>query len=244
VTLAASCNKSRHGRVVSSRFLLPTSATNVEVANNAEFHLGFVDAPSSPITSSRDWPSSTRHEARMSSKPTIWLTGLSRSGKTTIAQGIAEWLSERNLPFQVLDGRLVRDELGNFFGYSREERIKVSRVLCVMAKLLAQNGIYPIVTAITPHAESREFNRRELVPYIEIYVESTVETCMNRDQEGLYQRAARGDIRHFIGVDVPYDVPKTHDLKINTEHDTPKESIIQAISFLSASFGFKPSESI
>ena len=180
----------------------------------------------------------------MSSKPTIWLTGLSRSGKTTIADGIADWLSERNVPIQILDGSFVRDELGNFFGYSREERIKVSRVLCVMAKLLAQNGIHPIVTAITPHEESRQFNRRELDPYIEIYVECTVETCMDRDEKGLYQRAARGDVRQFIGVDVPYDLPKTPDLRINTEHDAPEVSIKQAISFLSASLGLELSESI
>jgi adenylylsulfate kinase len=177
----------------------------------------------------------------MSSAPTIWLTGLSKSGKTTIAQGIADWFSERGIGFQVLDGRFVRDELGDFFGYSREERIKVSRVLCVMAKLLAENDIHPIVTAITPHAESRSFNRGELDPYIEIYVECSVETCMDRDEDGLYRRAARGDIRHFVGVDVPYDVPKTHDLTINTEHDDPEESISKAVSYLSATLGFKPS---
>lgn len=175
--------------------------------------------------------------------PTIWLTGLSQSGKTTIAQGVADWLSEQNVRFQILDGSFVRDELGNFFGYSREERVKVSRVLCVMAKLLAQNDIYPIVTAITPHAESREFNRRELDPYFEIYVECTVETCMTRDKNGLYRRATRGDIRHFIGVDVPYDVPKTPDLKLNTEHETAEESIIRAINFLSVSLGLDPSGS-
>jgi adenylylsulfate kinase len=213
------------------------------MANKPSSTSEFFDAPASPITTSTDWQPSTGDEARMSSKPTIWLTGLSRSGKTTIAQGIADWLSERNVPFQILDGSFVRDELGNFFGYSREERIKVSRVLGVMAKLLAQNGIYPIVTAITPHEESREFNRRELDPYIEIYVECTVETCMDRDDKGLYRRAARGDIRQFIGVDVPYDVPKTPDLRINTESDAPEESIDQATSFLSVSLGFKPSES-
>lgn len=178
----------------------------------------------------------------MSSRHTIWLTGLSRSGKTTIATGVADWLSERGVQTQILDGRFVRDELGNFFGYSREERIKVSRVLAVMAKLLAQNDVYPIVTAITPHDESRNFNRMELNPYFEIYVECAVETCISRDDRGLYQRAIRGDLPHFIGVDVPYDVPKSPDLSINTERDEPEESIARAIHAVSASLGFAPAE--
>lgn len=178
----------------------------------------------------------------MSSKHTIWLTGLSRSGKTTIAHGIAGWLSDRGARSQILDGRFVRDELGNFFGYSREERIKVARVLSVMAKVLAQNEIYPIVTAITPHEESREFNRRELDPYVEVYVECSVEKCMERDDMGLYARAARGDIRHFIGVDVPFDVPRANDLTINTEQATPEESIVRAIDGLSSALGLVPIE--
>lgn len=178
----------------------------------------------------------------MSSKHTIWLTGLSRSGKTTIAQGIAHWMSDRGARTQILDGRFVRDELGNFFGYSREERIKVARVLSVMAKLLARNEVYPIVTAITPHEESREFNRRELDPYLEIYVECSVEKCMERDEMGLYAKATKGDLRHFIGVDVPFDVPRAHDLTINTEQATPEESIIQAIDGLSPSLGLGPFE--
>ena len=169
----------------------------------------------------------------MSSTHTIWLTGLSRAGKTTIAEGIAEWLSSQQLKVQILDGRFVRDELGDFFGYSKDERIKVARVLSVMAKLLAENGVYPIVTAITPYQDSREFNRTELDPYLEIYVEASVETCMERDHLGMYRKAQRGDIRHFIGVDVAYEVPKTPDLILSTDEAAPSESIRDAIAFVS-----------
>lgn len=165
--------------------------------------------------------------------PVIWLMGLSRSGKSTIAEGVAAWLSsEHDRRAQVLDGRFVRDELGNCFGYSKDERIKVSRVLTVMAKLLSRNGVVPIVTAITPHAESRELNREELDRYIEIYVDCSVETCMQRDDEGLYRRALRGDLSNYIGVDVPFEIPKAHDLRIVTEHDPPEASVRRAVDFL------------
>lgn len=169
----------------------------------------------------------------MSSTPTIWLTGLSRSGKSTIAEGLAEWMTGHGLHVQVLDGRFVRDELGDFFGYSKDERIKVARVLAVMAKLLAMNGVHPIVTAITPYQDSRDFNRLELTPYLEIYIEASVETCIDRDHLGLYRKAQRGDLKHFIGVDAPYELPKEPDLTITTDHETPAESISRAIDFVS-----------
>lgn len=166
-------------------------------------------------------------------RPVIWLTGLSQSGKSTIADGIARWLTvERAVNAQVLDGRFVRDELGNFFGYSREERIKVARVLAVMAKLLSCNDVYPIVTAITPYEESRELNRTELDSYFEIYVECSVEACIERDDQGLYRKALKGDLPNYIGVDVAYEIPKAHDLTIPTEHATPDESIKRAVTFL------------
>lgn len=176
-------------------------------------------------------------------RPIVWLTGLSQSGKSTIADGIARWLTvERDVHVQILDGRFVRDELGNFFGYSKEERIKVSRVLAVMAKLLSSNGVYPIVTAITPYEESRELNRTELDPYFEIYVECSVETCIERDDQGLYRKALKGDLPNYIGVDVPYEIPKAHDLTIPTEQATPEESVRRAVTFLSEMLGFRSTE--
>lgn len=173
--------------------------------------------------------------------PTLWFTGLSRSGKTTIAEGVADWMRfEHDLHVQILDGSFVRDEVGNFFGYSRDERIKVSRILTVMAKLLALNGVHPIVTAITPYEESRELNRGELDPYYEVYVECSVESCMERDDEGLYRRALRGDVSNFIGVDVPFEVPKRNDVTISTEDAAPAGSIDETIQFVADMLGVQP----
>jgi adenylylsulfate kinase len=168
---------------------------------------------------------------------TIWLTGLSRSGKTTLAESIAAALASTGCHAEILDGVAVREELGDFFGYSREERMKVNRVLCAMAKMLARHGVTPIVTAITPYQESRDFNRRELSRYLEIYVDCPVEVCMSRDAQGLYGKAMRGDLKHFVGVDDPYEVPKTYDLRLHTSSEHPEESCAKAVAFVRQAMG-------
>jgi adenylylsulfate kinase len=165
-------------------------------------------------------------------KHTIWLTGLSSSGKTTLANGLAEFLRARGERVEVLDGTQVREELGDFFGFSREERMKVNRVLCAMAGLLARHDVVPIVTAITPYQESRDFNRRELDPYVEVYVDCPVDVCVRRDSQGLYRKAMRGDLKHFIGVDDPYEVPKTPDLRVFTADESPDASVRRVNAFV------------
>jgi len=166
------------------------------------------------------------------SRPIIWFTGLSLSGKTTLAEQLAAALRTDGHAVEVLDGKIVRDELAGFFGYSREERIKVSRVLATMAKLLARNGVVPIVTSITPYQESRDFNRRELPGYLEIFVECSVETCAARDAKGLYQRAMRGDVKHFVGVTDPYEIPRHADLRISTDDATADGCASDVIAFV------------
>jgi adenylylsulfate kinase len=165
-------------------------------------------------------------------KHTIWLTGLSRSGKTTIANGLATFLRGRGERVEVLDGIHVREELGDFFGFSREERMKVNRVLCAMARLLARHDVVPIITAITPYQESRDFNRRELDPYLEIYVDCPVDVCVSRDSQGLYRKAMRGDLKHFIGIDDPYEMPRTFDLRVSTADESPDASAARVNAFV------------
>ena len=167
----------------------------------------------------------------MNNEHTIWFTGLSRSGKSTLAESLAVFLRSQGRVVEILDGKMVRDEM-DFFGYSREERNKVNRVLAVMARLLARHRIVPIVTSITPYQESRDFNRRELSPYMEIYVDCPVEVCMTRDEQGLYRRAMRGDIKHFIGVDDPYEIPRGADLRICTAQASAEDSARQVCEFV------------
>lgn len=166
------------------------------------------------------------------STPIIWFTGLSLSGKTTLAEGLVDALRRDGHRVEVLDGKVVRDELAGFFGYSREERIKVSRLLATMARLLARHGVVPVVTSITPYEESREFNRRELGNYLEIFVDCPVETCMERDPQGLYRRAMRGDLRHFVGVDDPYELPRRPDLTVRTAGEPAADSIRRVREFV------------
>ena len=170
-------------------------------------------------------------------QPTIWITGLSKSGKTTIAEGLASALTESGRRAYVLDGRMVRDSLGNIFGYSKGERMKVSRLLCSMSEMLATNDVIPIVTSITPYQESRDFNRRTLDPYLEIYLHCPVEVCITRDTDGLYKRAINGDIEHFIGVDDVYEVPRTADCRIDTDALEADQAIANAVAFIHTAIG-------
>ena len=126
----------------------------------------------------------------------------------------------------------VRAQGGDFFGYSKDERLKVNRVLCVLARLLARHDIIPIVTAITPYQESRDYNRRELEPYVEIFVDCPVETCMARDPHGLYRKAMKGDLPHFIGVDDPFEIPKSSELRISTASEPVEVSAEKMCAFV------------
>jgi adenylyl-sulfate kinase len=148
---------------------------------------------------------------------TLLLTGLSCAGKSTLATVLSERLKNRDGRVQVLDGDIVRNEIGNLFGYSREERIKASTIVRFMAKTLNQNGIPVIIAAITPYQEMRDAYRRELKDdYVEVYVKCPLEVCIDRDVQGLYQRALRGDLKNFVGIDEAYEIPLIPDLTLET----------------------------
>ena len=168
----------------------------------------------------------------MNTAHVIWFTGLSRSGKTALAELLASHIRSSGQEVEILDGKLIRDELTGFFGYSKEERLKVSRVLCVMARHLTRHDVTSIVTAITPYQESRDYNRSECTSYIEIYVDCPIDVCMERDESGLYKKAMQGDLKHFIGVDDPYEVPKNHDMRVLTATESLEESSRKVNTFI------------
>jgi adenylylsulfate kinase len=143
------------------------------------------------------------------SKPfTMLLTGLSGAGKSTIAQTLSAQLRHTGHHVEVLDGDVVREEIGQLFGYSREERLKVSKILRFTAKLLNRNGISVIIAAISPYQEMRDQYRQEIEDYVEVYVKCPFEVCVERDVKGIYKKALRGDIKNVIGVDEPFEIPK------------------------------------
>lgn len=148
----------------------------------------------------------------------IYFTGLSGSGKSTLARETAVYLEEQGILVQILDGDILRKNIGNMFGYSREERMKMSKVVRLIANLLNRNGISVIIAVIGPYQEMREINRREIKNYYEIYLNCSLETCVKRDTKGLYEQALQGDLKHMVGVDDVYEIPKSYDLEIDTDH--------------------------
>src|SRR5919205_639558 len=155
---------------------------------------------------------------------TLWFTGLSGAGKTTIAEIVEHELKERGLRVEVLDGDIVRTNLSKGLSYSREDRnINVLRIGFV-ANLLTRNGVGVIVSAISPYKEARDQVRRRIVDFVEVFVDAPLEVCAERDVKGLYKKAFAGEIPQFTGVSDPYEPPAAPELHIKTDEEEPHES--------------------
>ena len=165
---------------------------------------------------------------------TMLMTGLSGAGKTTNAQLLSQELKKRGVPVQILDGDIIRKEIGNLFGYSREERNKVSKIHRFISKILNENGISVVVAAISPYEEMREAYRNEIADYLEVYIHCPIEVCIERDVKGLYQKALRGDVKHVIGVDELFEVPKAPDIMLNTSVSTKEQNVAQIMNWLAS----------
>jgi adenylylsulfate kinase len=163
---------------------------------------------------------------------TIWLTGLSGAGKSTLAAKLEEYLKSQNLQVQLLDGDTVRNEIGHLFGYSKEERLKMSKVIRFTSRLLNSKGIHVIVAAIAPYQEMRDANRREIDNYFEVFVNCSLDECIRRDVKGMYKKALNGQISNVVGIDDVYEVPKDSDVEVQTDRELEKESMNKIISSL------------
>ncbi len=155
---------------------------------------------------------------------TLWFTGLSGAGKTTISEIVEHELKERGLRVEVLDGDIVRTNLSKGLGFSREDRnINVLRIGFV-ANLLTRNGVAVIVSAISPYKEARDQVRRRIIDFVEVFVDVPLEVAAERDVKGLYKKAFAGEIGQFTGVSDPYEPPAAPDLVLKTDEETPQES--------------------
>lgn len=161
----------------------------------------------------------------MSNALTVWLTGISGAGKSTLAVGIQNELKSKDTPVQLLDGDIVRNEIGHLFGYSKEERMKMSKVIRFTARMLNQNGIHVIVAAIAPYHEMREANRKEINNYLEVYVNCSLEECIKRDVKGMYKKALEGKIKNVVGIDDVYEIPRNSDVTVKTDEEAEHLSI-------------------
>jgi len=164
---------------------------------------------------------------------TLWLTGLSGAGKSTIASAVADRLRAEGAAVEVLDGDEVREHLSKGLTFSREDRDINVRRIAYVAKLLCRNGVAVITAAISPYRAAREEARREIGDaFIEVYVNASLETCIRRDVKGLYDKALAGAITAFTGVSDPYEPPSAPDVEVNTERETIGESVERVLDTL------------
>jgi adenylylsulfate kinase len=158
---------------------------------------------------------------------TLWFTGLSGSGKSTIAELVGRRLEDLGRLVEYLDGDVVRTHLSKGLGFSKEDRDTNIERIGWVASRLTRHGAAVLVSAISPYEDTRRKARsmvEEFGPFIEVYVEASVETCAARDVKGLYEKAFAGEIKEFTGVSDPYEPPATPELVVNTEAASAEES--------------------
>jgi adenylyl-sulfate kinase len=163
---------------------------------------------------------------------TVWFTGLTAAGKTTVSQIVAERLRERGCRVEVLDGDEVRRHLSDGLGFTREDRDRNIRRIGYVCKLLTRNGVVAIAAAISPYRDVRETLRREIGDFVEVYVNCPLETCEDRDYKGIYKRARTGQIQHVAGLSDPYEAPTAPDVLLETHCDPPEACAEKVVTVL------------
>ena len=166
---------------------------------------------------------------------TLWFTGLSGAGKTTISEIVEKELRDRGSRVEVLDGDVVRENLSKGLGFSKEDRDINIRRIGFVAELLARNGVKVITAAISPYRSVRD-EVRGLVGdhFLEVYIATPLDVCEDRDVKGLYAKARSGALKGFTGIDDPYEPPRSPEIEIATEGETPEESAARIIDVLEA----------
>ncbi len=166
---------------------------------------------------------------------TVWLTGLSGAGKTTISRMLQSELEQRGCLVDVLDGDVVRTHLSRGLGFSRQDRdTNIERIGWVAARL-TRHGAAVIVSAVSPYAAARRQARawvEEHGHFVEVWVKASVEECARRDVKGLYKQAFAGELKGLTGVDDPYEEPEHAEVVADTEHQTPAESVAMVLAAL------------
>jgi adenylyl-sulfate kinase len=164
---------------------------------------------------------------------TLWLTGLPRSGKSTVAAIVAGRLRSAGVQqLELLDGDIVREGLCRDLGFSHADRTENIRRIAFVSKLLTRNGVATIVAAISPYRDDRELAREEIQDFLEVWCHASVEACAARDYKGLYEKAMRGEIDNLTGVNDPYEEPEDADLVLDTVNETPEQCADRVMSLL------------
>jgi adenylylsulfate kinase len=163
---------------------------------------------------------------------TLWMTGFSGAGKTTIALELERRLKEMGVRFERLDGDTVREGLTRDLGFSKEDRDKNIERVTFVAKLLSRNGVGVIASFISPYREAREKVRGETTNFIEVFVNAPINVCIERDVKGLYKKALAGELPNFTGIDDPYEEPINPEITVNTATETVEDSVNAILAYL------------
>ena len=163
---------------------------------------------------------------------TLWLTGLSGAGKTTVAMALETELHERGLLIERLDGDTVREGLTRDLGFSKEDRDKNIERVCFVARLLSRNRVGVVASFISPYRAARDNVRQQTTNFIEVYVNAPLEVCAARDVKGLYAKAFAGQIQGFTGVNDPYEAPENPEITLHTDQETVEQSVNIIIAYL------------
>lgn len=160
----------------------------------------------------------------MSKGVTIWFTGLSGAGKSTIAKIIEKKLKRAGKKVEILDGDVVRTNLSKGLGFSKEDRDTNIKRIGFVCHLLSRNDVIAISAAISPYRDIRDYNRSLIGNFVEVYTKCSLDACVQRDTKGLYKKAMAGEIKGFTGVDDPYEEPLNPEVVCETDKETPEES--------------------
>jgi adenylylsulfate kinase len=174
---------------------------------------------------------------------TIWFTGLSGAGKTTISMELERRLRERGVnKLEILDGDVVRTNLSKGLGFSKEDRDINIRRIGFVAKLLTRNGVLVMTAAISPYRSVRDEIRMDIGDFMEVFVSCPVDVCAERDVKGLYKKALAGEIKNFTGVSDPYEDPISPEVVCETDKETVEESTNKVLAKMEM-LGYLPARS-
>ena len=171
----------------------------------------------------------------------VWLTGLSGSGKSTIADHLEQYLFKKGIHTANLDGDMLRTGLNKDLGFSEEDRSENIRRIAEISKILSDNGLVVIAAFVSPFSKDRNLVKKTVGEenFIEIFVQTSIEECERRDVKGLYSKARKGDLKNFTGIDSPYENPINPDLIIDTEKTSIEDSVQLLCTLVLSKIQFK-----
>ncbi len=163
---------------------------------------------------------------------TLWFTGLSGAGKTTVSRIIAQELRSRGMKVEVLDGDVVRENLSKGLGFSKADRDTNIRRIGWVCQVLTRNGVVAIGAAISPYRDIRDEIRGKIGRFVEVYCSAPIDVLAERDVKGLYKKALNGEIKNFTGVDDPYEPPLAPEVIIHSDSEAVEESVVKVLNKL------------